>query len=137
MKCLNCPNFVTAHAFLTGWHLFALLTVAPFLKFFYTIHSKLVKTRSSHWWCSLRKGVLRKFGKFTGKHLCQNLYFDKVAEHVWATASVKQPKTRVYFLSFSIFRQHVIVQTHRNKLNIIFITQKSKEKNTNQIYLNC
>ena len=31
MKCLNCRNFVTAHAFLTGWHLFTFFTVAPFL----------------------------------------------------------------------------------------------------------
>ena len=31
MKCLNCPNFVTAHAFLTGWHPFIFFTVAPFL----------------------------------------------------------------------------------------------------------
>ena len=31
MKCLNCLNFVTAHAFLTGWHLFTFFTVAPFL----------------------------------------------------------------------------------------------------------
>ena len=31
MKCLNCRNFVTAHTFLTGWHLFTFFTVAPFL----------------------------------------------------------------------------------------------------------
>ena len=31
--------------------------------------------RSSHWSCSVRKGVLRNFTKFTGKHLCQNLVF--------------------------------------------------------------
>ena len=31
MKCLTCRNFVTAHAFLTGWHLFTFFTVAPFL----------------------------------------------------------------------------------------------------------
>ena len=31
MKCLNCQNFVTAHAFLTGWHLFTYFTVGPFL----------------------------------------------------------------------------------------------------------
>ena len=29
MKCLNCLNFVTAHAFLTGWYLFTFFTVAP------------------------------------------------------------------------------------------------------------
>ena len=26
--------------------------------------------RSSHWACSLKKGVLENFSKFTGKHLC-------------------------------------------------------------------
>ena len=26
-----------------------------------------------------KKGVLRNFGKFTGKHLCQSLFFNKVA----------------------------------------------------------
>ena len=26
-----------------------------------------------------KKGVLRNFGKSTGKHLCQSLYFNKVA----------------------------------------------------------
>ena len=26
-----------------------------------------------------RKGVLRNFAKFTGKHLCHNLFFNKIA----------------------------------------------------------
>ena len=29
--------------------------------------------------CSVKKGVLRDFAKSTGKHLCQSLFFDKVA----------------------------------------------------------
>ena len=29
--------------------------------------------------CSVKKGVLSNFAKFTGKHLCQSLYFNKVA----------------------------------------------------------
>ena len=28
-----------------------------------------------------KKGVLRNFAKFTGKHLCQRLFFNKVAGH--------------------------------------------------------
>ena len=35
--------------------------------------------RSNHQRCSMRKGVLRNFAKLTGKHLCQNLFFNKVA----------------------------------------------------------
>ena len=37
------------------------------------------KIRSSHQRCSVKKGVLRNFAKFTGKHLCQSLFFNKVA----------------------------------------------------------
>ena len=33
----------------------------------------------SHRRCSVRKIVLRNFEKFTGKHLCQSLFFNKVA----------------------------------------------------------
>ena len=35
--------------------------------------------RSSHWRCSIKKGILRNFTKFTGKHLCKSLFFNKVA----------------------------------------------------------
>ena len=36
--------------------------------------------RSSYRRCSVRIRVLRNFGKFTGKHLCQSLFFNKVAD---------------------------------------------------------
>ena len=36
--------------------------------------------RSSHRKCSVTKSLLRNFPKFTGKHLCQSLFFDKVSE---------------------------------------------------------
>ena len=35
--------------------------------------------RSSHQRCSMKKGVLRNLAKFTGRHLCQSLFFNKVA----------------------------------------------------------
>ena len=34
-------------------------------------------SRSSHQRCSVKKGVLKNFGKFTGRHLCQSLFFNK------------------------------------------------------------
>ena len=34
---------------------------------------------SSHRRCSIRKGALKNFTKFTGKHLCQSLFFNEVA----------------------------------------------------------
>ena len=35
--------------------------------------------RSSHRMCSIKKAVLKNFAIFTGKHLCQSLFFNKVA----------------------------------------------------------
>ena len=35
--------------------------------------------RGSHQRCSVRKGFLRNLEKFTGKNLCQSLFFNKVA----------------------------------------------------------
>ena len=38
--------------------------------------------RSSHQKCSIKKGVLKNFAKFTGKHLCQSLFLNKVVARV-------------------------------------------------------
>ena len=35
--------------------------------------------RSSHQRCAIEIGVLKNFTKFSGKHLCQSLFFNKVA----------------------------------------------------------
>ena len=39
--------------------------------------------RSNHRRYSVRKGVLRNFAKFTGKHLCQIPFFNKAAGQAW------------------------------------------------------
>ena len=36
-------------------------------------------SQNNHRRCSVKKGVLRNFAKYTGKHLCQSLLFNKVA----------------------------------------------------------
>ena len=62
--------------------------------------------------CSVRKGVLKTFPKFTGKHLCQSFFFNKVAgleiskntfftEHLCATASRTSEVILVYLLRTS------------------------------------
>ena len=84
--------------------------------------------RSSHQRCSMKKGAPRNFSKFRGKHLCQNLFFNKVAglrpaetlvqlfacefceifwntfftEHLCSTASVRV--LVIYFLVISMRR---------------------------------
>ena len=45
----------------------------------WVIINQMRYNRSSHRRCPVRKGVLRNFEKFTGKHLCQSLFFYKDA----------------------------------------------------------
>ena len=60
-------------------------------------------TRSTHRRCSLRKGVLRYFAKFTGKHLCQKLFFNKVADLKPATLLKKRLWHRYFHVKFAKF----------------------------------
>ena len=59
--------------------------------------------RSSHQRCSVKKGVLRNFAKFTGRHLCQSLFFIKVAGLRPATLLKKRLWRRNFPVSFAKF----------------------------------
>ena len=52
--------------------------------------------RSSHRTCSIKKGVLENFTKFTGKHLRQSLFLNKVAGLRPATLFKKDSATGVF-----------------------------------------
>ena len=56
--------------------------------------------RSNHRRCSVRKGVLRNFGKFTEKRLCQGLFFNKVAGLRPATLFKKRLWHRCFPVNF-------------------------------------
>ena len=43
------------------------------------IKYEILIVRSSHQRCFIKKGVLKDFTKFTGKHLCQSPFFNKVS----------------------------------------------------------
>ena len=43
------------------------------------LSNDLLKERSSHQKCSVKKSVLRNFARFTGNNLYQSLFFNKVA----------------------------------------------------------
>ena len=75
-----------------------LKTVGPLLR-----KEVLLRCKSSHPWCSLRKGVLRNFGKFTRKHLCQSLLFNKVAGLRLATLLKKRLWHRCFPVNFRKF----------------------------------
>ena len=58
--------------------------------------------RSSHRKYSVRKGVFftKNFTKFTGKHLCQSLFFNKVAGLRPATLLKKETLAQVFSCEF-------------------------------------
>ena len=57
--------------------------------------------RSSHRRCSVKKGALRNFAKFAGKHLRQRVFFNKVAGVRLATLLTKT--LRCFPVSFAKF----------------------------------
>ena len=56
--------------------------------------------KSSHQRCSVRKGVFRNFTKFTGKHLCQSPFLNKVAGLGSATLLKKATLAQVFSCEF-------------------------------------
>ena len=76
-------------------------------------------TRSSHHRCSVRKGVLRNFAKFKGKHLCQVLFYNKVAGPEPATLLKKRLWHKCFPMNFAKFLR---IPFHRTPLNDCFST---------------
>ena len=70
----------------------------------------------------MKKGVLRNFTEFTGKHLCQSLFFNKVAFLRLATLLKKETLAQVFFCKFCeiskniFFTEHVRTTAFANKM---------------------
>ena len=60
--------------------------------------------------CSVRKGVLRNFSKFTGKHLCHSLCFNKVANLSPATLLTERLWHRCFPVNFEKFLRTPFLQ---------------------------
>ena len=73
-------------------------------------------SRSSHQRCSMKKGVLRNFTKFTGKHLCQSLLFNKVAGLRPATLLKKRLWHRCFPVNFAKFLRTPFLQNTSGRL---------------------
>ena len=70
--------------------------------------------RNSHPEVFCKKGVLRNFTKFTGKHLCQNLFFNKVAWLSPATSFKKRLWHRCFPVEFCEISKNIFL--HRTHL---------------------
>ena len=61
-------------------------------------------TRSSHQRCSLKKGVLKTFAKFTGKHMYQSLFFNKFEGLRLAALIKKRLWNKCFPVNFAILQ---------------------------------
>ena len=66
--------------------------------------------------CSVRKGVLRSFKKFYRKHLCQNLFLNKVAGLRLATLLKKKLCHRCFPVNFQKFLRMPFLQNTSERL---------------------
>ena len=79
-------------------------------------HHGFDKNRSSHQRCPVRKGVLRNFATFTRKHLCQSLYFNKVAGLRPATLLKNRLWHRYFPVNFAKFLRTPFLQYTSGRL---------------------
>ena len=70
--------------------------------------------------CSIKKGVLRNFTKFTRKHLCQSLDFNKVAGLRPATLLKTRLWHRCFPVSFVKFLRTPFLQNTSGQLLLGF-----------------
>ena len=70
-----------------------------------------LKHRSSRPEVFYKKPVLKSLAKFTGKHLCQSLFFNNVADLRSATLLKKRLWHRCFPVNFAIFLRRPILQS--------------------------
>ena len=72
--------------------------------------------RSSHQRCSIKKSVLKNFTKVIGKHLCQSLFFNKVAVLRPATLFKKRLWHKCFPVNFVKFLRTPFLQDTSGRL---------------------
>ena len=77
--------------------------------------------RSNQRKCSLKKGVLKNFAKFTGNHLCQSLFFNKV-EGLRTATLLKKTLAEVFSYEFCEILKNTCFTEHLRWLLLIFFT---------------
>ena len=86
--------------------------------------------KSSHQRCSIKNGVLNNFTKSTGKHLCQSLFFNKVAglRSQVATLLKKRLWHRCFPANFAKFFRTLFIQNIFGRLLLNLQTSYSNNK---------
>ena len=91
-----------------------------------TLWAVVSKSRSSHWRCFVKKGVLKNFTKLTAKYLCWSLFFNKVAKLRPATLLKRDSNTVIFlwilakFLTINVTRMSEVF-SHSQKTLVLHI----------------
>ena len=72
--------------------------------------------RSSYRKCSVKGGVLKNLAKFTEKHLCQCLFFNKVAGLRPANLLIKRLRHSCFPVNFAKFLKTPFLQNFSGRL---------------------
>ena len=89
-------------------------------------NTSLYLFRSSHRRCSVRKGVLRIFTKFTGNDLCRGLFFNRVAGHRPAALLKRRLWYRCFPMNFAKFVRTPFSQNTSGPLLLSVASQSQK-----------
>ena len=100
------------------------------LRFSHIFHYFVCCNRSSHRRCSIKKAVLKNFTKFTGKHLRQSLFFNKVAALRPATLLKRKSWHRRFTVNFAKFLRTLFLQNTSGRLLLL-----QYDLHINRIYL--
>ena len=98
------------------------------------LQPRIIISRSSRLDVFCAKGVLRDFTKFTGEHLCQCLFFNKVAGLRPATLLKKILWLRYFPVNFAKFLRTPFLTEHLRwlllniKLSILYLDKQTSEK---------
>ena len=92
-------------------------------------HESFTLFRSSHRRCSIKKGIVRNFAKFTRKYLCQSLFFNKSAGLRPKACNFieKETRHRCFPANFSKFLTTPFLQNNSGRLLLVYFARFSDE----------
>ena len=89
------------------------------------IKLEVILIRSSHQGCSIKKGFIRNFTKFTGKHLCQSL-IKTLIKTLNKNFIQKQTLAQVFPVNFAKFLRTSFLKNTSGRLLLFNVNKYSK-----------
>ena len=96
------PSWILLYKYFLGWEI---------------LRNHLTIFRSSHRRCSIKKGILKHFVIFAGKHICRGLLFNKIAGHQACNSIKKRLRHRYYLANISKFIRRPILKNISERLH--------------------